>query len=104
VHTRDQTCIGPACEHLTRGTDLDHTVNHGEPGPDGRLGTTTDGNLGSPCRRAHDSKTHGGWHLNQPTPGTFVWTSPTGRTYRIDARPLVPGWTQRRSQRSLDPP
>lgn len=91
VHTRDATCIGPACHHSARGTQLDHTVDFGAL-VDGVTGTTSDANLGSGCRRVHNGKTHGGWRLRQPTPGTFDWTSPTGRTYRRQATPLVPGW------------
>jgi len=22
-----------------------------------------------------------GWHLDQPEPGTMIWTTPSGRTY-----------------------
>lgn len=92
VLSRDATCVGPACEHTARGTQLDHTVDHARPGPSGQVGTTSEANLGPLCRRAHGAKTHGGWHLEQPAPGTFRWTSPTGRTYARAARPLVPGW------------
>ncbi len=92
VHSRDATCIGPACEHTARGTQLDHTVDFARPGPDGALGTTSEANLGSACRRVHGAKTFGGWRLEQPTPGTFTWTSPTGRRSTRTVRPLVPGW------------
>jgi hypothetical protein len=32
----------------------------------------------------HKIKQHPGWHLDQPAPGTFTWTTPTGRTYIIE--------------------
>ena len=35
-------------------------------------------------------KTEGGWRLEQPEPGVFVWTSPLGRTYRISPEPILP--------------
>jgi hypothetical protein len=92
VHTRDATCIGPACHHPATGTETDHTINYAETGPDGQPGSTSDTNTGSTCERIHNAKTHGGWTLSQPTPGTFIWTSPTGRTYTRTARPLIHGW------------
>lgn len=96
VHTRDASCIGVACHHPARGTQLDHTVPFRQPGEDGALGTTSEDNLGSQCRRTHNAKTHGGWSLTQPEPGSFRWTSPLGRVYSRLARPLVPGWPGRR--------
>ena len=92
VQTRDATCIGPACHHPARRTQLDHTVNFGERDDHGVLGTTSDINLGSTCVRIHNAKTHGGWRLAQTSRGNFTWTSPTGRRYGVHARPLVPGW------------
>jgi hypothetical protein len=97
VQIRDATCLGPACHHPARDTQLDHTINYAETDEHGRLGTTSDDNLGSLCERVHNAKTHGDWHLQQPSPGTFTWTSPTGRTYTRTARPVVPGWDMVRS-------
>jgi hypothetical protein len=48
-----------------------------------------DGNLDPLCRYDHQLK-HGGWHLDQIAPGTFVWTSPTGHTYDRPPRPVIP--------------
>lgn len=31
----------------------------------------------------HRAKTHGGWRLTQPHPGTFLWTSPLGFGYLV---------------------
>ena len=96
VHTRDATCIGAACSHPARGTQLDHTINHGTRDARGMPGVTAEHNLGSMCQRVHNGKTHGHWHLTQPRPGEFTWTSPTGRVYPRRARPLLPGWRRRR--------
>ncbi|HZI96065.1 MAG TPA: DUF222 domain-containing protein [Actinomycetales bacterium] len=104
VVTRDGGCIGPACFHPAVGGQLDHTINHGSRDDDGRLGRTTDGNLGSECDRVHNSKTHGGWLLRQLSPGLFEWTSPTGRVYLRRARPLVPGWRHRDDSKRERPP
>jgi len=42
------------------------------------------------CRHDHLLKHHPGWHVTQPAPGTFHWTTPTGRTYLItpDTHPI----------------
>ena len=98
IHCRDASCIGPACHHPATGTDLDHTINYREPGPDGQPGTTSHTNLSSTCERIHNAKTHGGWTLSQPTPGTFTWTSPTGRSYTRTVRPLIHGWHESNDQ------
>jgi hypothetical protein len=84
--------LHPASHHPTRGTQLDHTTDHAKGG------AAAHWNFGSQCQRAHNAKTHGGWHLEQPSPGSFAWTSPTGRRYRRRARPLLPGWTPREDQ------
>ncbi|PWJ47104.1 hypothetical protein SAMN06264364_1411, partial [Quadrisphaera granulorum] len=55
-----------------------------------RGGLTEAGNLGSICVPWHQAKTHGDWTLEQPSPGTFVWTSPTGLVYHRRATPLLP--------------
>ncbi|WP_232425364.1 HNH endonuclease [Pseudofrankia inefficax] len=56
-------------------TDLDHTVAHA------RGGSTALDNLGVLCRHHHRAKHRGGWTLDQPQPGVFVWTSPARRTF-----------------------
>jgi hypothetical protein len=35
----------------------------------------------SPFRRHHKLKQTPGWRLEQPQPGVFRWTAPSGRTY-----------------------
>ncbi len=61
--------------------DADHTIAYS----DGRAGQTHLGNLGPLSRRAHRAKTHGGWRLEQPTPGVYHWTSPYGYRYQVTA-------------------
>jgi hypothetical protein len=36
---------------------------------------------GGLCRAHHILKQYLGWTLTQPRPGTFIWTTPAGRTY-----------------------
>jgi len=37
--------------------------------------------LGPKCRRHHRCKQARGWRLEQPAPGVFRWTTPSGRSY-----------------------
>ena len=65
----------------SRGCDLDHTVAYipGQPSQ------TTPSNLAPLSRRAHRVKTHApGWHLDQPTPGTFIWRTGAGQYVHVD--------------------
>jgi len=36
------------------------------------------------CRRHHRIKQSPGWHLAQPSPGFFIWTTPSGRSYATE--------------------
>jgi hypothetical protein len=83
VRIRDRTCVGPGCTRPARRCDLDHTRDHG------RGGRTLPGNIGPSCKRHHPDKDRG-WTLAQPEPGTFVWGSPLGRTYRTRGEPVRP--------------
>jgi hypothetical protein len=75
VIARDLTCRSPYCRQPAWRGDLDHTV----PWPRGR---TCSCNLGGLCRTHHLLKHHPGWSLTQAsTPGSFIWTTPSGRTY-----------------------
>jgi hypothetical protein len=78
VLVRDQTCRFPTCTRAAEGCDLDHSIpwEHG--------GVTAAGNLGPLHRGHHNDKTHHGWRLDQPQPGRFVWTAPTGHRYEVD--------------------
>ena len=74
LRARTQTCTAPACNAQARYCDIDHTV----PYPDG---PTCECNTNPKCRRHHRTKQAPGWKLQQPEPGTFRWTTPSGRTY-----------------------
>jgi hypothetical protein len=78
VIARDHTCRFPTCTRSAEGCDLDHTI------PWERGGSTSAGNLGPLHRGHHNDKTHHGWRLDQPEPGRFVWTAPTGHRYDVD--------------------
>ena len=59
----------------------DHTIPY-TPGAEGQ---TNLGNLGPLSSFTHRLKTHGGWHLEQPTPGHYLWRSPLGYEYEVTA-------------------
>ena len=75
ITARDLTCRQPTCRQPAWHTDLDHTRPYAQGGPTCRC------NLGGFCRHDHILKHTPGWHVTQPAPGTFHWTTPTGRTY-----------------------
>jgi hypothetical protein len=75
ISARDQTCRFPSCRQPAWRGDLDHTI----PYDDG--GLTCSCNLGGLCRTHHLLKHHPHWHLSQATPGSFTWTTPSGRTF-----------------------
>ena len=76
VVARDQTCRLPTCRQPAWRGDLDHTVPYDSGGRTCRC------NLGGLCRADHLLKHRPGWSLVQTAPGTFLWTTPSGRTYR----------------------
>jgi hypothetical protein len=84
IVARDRTCRFPTCTWPADGCDADHTVPAGQGGP------TNAANLGPLHRRHHLDKTHHGWRLDQPEPGRFIWTSPTGHTYEVDPEIIGP--------------
>ena len=74
ILARNATCPAPGCQASSQHSDLDHT----RPWPDG---TTDECNLGPPCRHHHRTKQAPGWQLEQPEPGVFRWTTPSGHAY-----------------------
>jgi hypothetical protein len=83
LEVRDRVCAWPGCRFPAVPADKDHTVDHVRGGP------TTCDDLEPLCRHDHVLKHQGGWRLVQPQPGVFEWTSPLGRTYRVEPEPLI---------------
>ncbi len=77
VVARDQTCRFAVCRQPAWAADLDHTIPFDDGGPTCRC------NTGPACRTHHQIKQRPGWRLEQPQPGTFVWTTPAGRRYVV---------------------
>ncbi len=84
VRGRDQCCRFPGCDRPAYAADLDHTLAV----IDG--GITVADNLGPLCRYHHRLKHTAGWTLEQPCPGTFVWTAPTGTIHVVEPDPVPP--------------
>ena len=84
VQIRDRTCVGPGCRRRSRRCDQDHTVAY-QAG-----GKTVAADLGPLCRHDHVLKTDGGWALQQPEPGRFVWTTALTARYEVRPEPVQP--------------
>ena len=67
-----------------RAADLDHTTPYRPPDDGGPPAQTHPANLGPLARGHHNAKTHGGFTLHHPTPGTYLWRTPTGYWYQVD--------------------
>jgi hypothetical protein len=72
VRARSGTCTAPGCQAQAVHADLDHTSPYPE-------GSTDECNLGPKCRTHHRAKQTPGWKVEQPEPGVFRWTLPSGR-------------------------
>jgi hypothetical protein len=81
ITIRQQTCSFPGCRRPATRCDLDHTLAY-QAG-----GRTCECNLAPLCRRHHQAKQAQGWHLDQPQPGTLIWTMPHGRKYVVRPGP-----------------
>jgi hypothetical protein len=93
VRARDQTCIGLGCSRPAQTCDLDHTLDWLLGGP------TQADDLAALCRHDHRAKHEGGWRHQQPRPGQFLITDPTGTVHRTESRvthprpsPVTPGY------------
>jgi Domain of unknown function (DUF222) len=77
--------VFPYAAAVSRSIDIDHTIPYLSPDRGGSPGQTRLGNLGPHVRRHHNQKTHGRWQVRQPEPGTWLWRSPHGRIYLVNA-------------------
>jgi hypothetical protein len=77
--------VFPYANTVSRLVDIDHTIRYVSPEEGGPPGQTRIGNLGPHIRYHHRVKTFGGWQVCQPEPGSWIWRSPTGRIYLVNA-------------------
>jgi hypothetical protein len=83
IQVRQVTCTAPGCRRPATACDFEHTIPHHDGG------RTCECNAGPCCRRHHRAKQTAGWGLAQPTPGTFLWTTPHGRSYQTRPDPYL---------------
>jgi hypothetical protein len=81
VRLRDRTCRVPGCAVLAEDTEIDHTVRHMDSGE------TSAANTGAYCKYHNLWKERSPWTVSQPSPGTFTYTSPEGRSYTTNPDP-----------------
>jgi hypothetical protein len=79
IWARTPTCTAPGCGRAAARCDLDHTTPHDQGG------RTCECNLAPLCRHHHRVKQAHGWRLEQPEPGVFTWSTPSGRVYTTGA-------------------
>lgn len=77
VILRDQHCIFPWCHTDARACDLDHIT------PYGQGGATSPLNLAPLCRHHHRAKTKRRWRYRREPDGSYLWTGPHSRRFRV---------------------
>ena len=75
---RHATCTGPTCRRPASRCDFEHNVPY-EAG-----GRTCMCNGGPKCRHEHRLKQDPHWTVEQITPSTLRWTTPSGRQYTTE--------------------
>ena len=68
----------PFASNLSRNKQVDHTI------PFDQGGESAIGNYGPMTIRHHRIKTYGGWQVQQPFPGIYVYRDPHGAFYLVD--------------------
>jgi len=85
LHLRTPADIFPFSTNLSRRKDADHVRPYHPPSSGGPPGQTNLDNLAPMTRFHHRLKTHGRWQLRQPEPSVYLWRSPQGRCFLVDA-------------------
>jgi hypothetical protein len=78
TEVRHATCTGPTCRRPSTRCDFEHNTPY-EAG-----GRTCECNGGPKCRHEHRLKQDPRWKVEQLTPATFRWTTPSGRQYTTE--------------------
>jgi hypothetical protein len=83
VNTRTPNCVAIGCGRPAESCETDHIQDYSLGG------ATSADNLGPACRHHNLMKLDGGWTLDQPKPGYFLWTTPAGRRFEVEPEPIV---------------
>ena len=78
---RDLTCAFPHCTRPARRCDCDHVVAFAPDNPE--RGPTCPCNLAPLCRHHHRAKTKRRWRYQRDPDGSYRWTGPHDRRYRV---------------------
>ncbi|HLU32192.1 MAG TPA: DUF222 domain-containing protein [Acidimicrobiia bacterium] len=81
LEARQTTCSNPRCRMPAHRSDIDHNHRWAQGGD------TEVENLAPACRHDHMLLTVGGWTLQQPQVGVYVWTTRHGFRYTHRPRP-----------------
>ena len=87
VHLTTGGDYWPYATSTARRVDYDHPTPHDANGPPGQTGTHNSGPMG---RRHHRWKTHAGYRSRQCGQGRYVWLTPHGLGFIVDARGTRP--------------
>ncbi|WP_181311950.1 hypothetical protein [Nocardioides campestrisoli] len=85
-HRRAVQVLNPAdvFPYATSTSPGSHQLDHTRAYQRGRPGQSRIGNYGPMTGFHHRIKTHGGWQVQQPFPGIFLWRDPYGALYLVD--------------------
>lgn len=83
VHLMTPADTFPWGANTSRTQQIDHTVPYRRGAAKG-AGQSRVGNYGPMTGLHHRIKTHGGWQVQQPFPGVYVWRDPCGAMYLVD--------------------
>ena len=78
VHLITPADTFPYATSLSSKKQVDHTIPFDQGGASGI------GNYGPMTTSHHRIKTHGGWQVQQPFPGIYLWRDPHGAYYLVD--------------------
>jgi hypothetical protein len=84
LHLRTPFDIFPYASSTSRKKQVDHNQPYVPEDDGGAKGQTGLHNLGGMTTFHHRAKTHGGWRVEQPFPGIYVWMSPHGSVFVVD--------------------
>lgn len=83
VHLMCPADTFPFAPNTSRGKQIDHIEAY-DPGAARGAGQSRIGNYGPMTPFHHRLKTHGGWDVQQPYPGIYLWRDPHGAYYLVD--------------------
>jgi hypothetical protein len=99
VRLRDLADVFPFGSCTSATMDLDHTRSYRPMNRGGPPGQTSLAGLGPMTRHHHRVVTHGNWQKVQPSPGQFVFRSPTGRIFLVTGNGTLPLGTTKFAKR-----